>query len=172
MISAASTIGRIDVVLAEVLAGSEKGVHRALAVGRHENEAARGRRAFGRGRREEVDAGGADILREEAAEGVGLHLADKGAGAAKRGHADERVGRRSAGDRRGLAHRAGEGFRRPFLRQGHRTLGQAMGGDERVGRLGDDVDDGIAQAENVVAALGHRTLSVKLEPGALLQVQG
>ncbi len=51
-------------------------------------------------------------------------------------------------------------------------LVRPMGGDERVGRLGDDVDDGVAQAEDVVAALGHRALSVKLGPGALLQVQG
>ena len=67
----------VDVVRGEVLAGAEIGVHGALAVRRHQDEAARGRRPVGRGRHVEVDADRAQIVAEEPAELVVLDLADE-----------------------------------------------------------------------------------------------
>ena len=39
--------------------------------------------------------------------------------------------------------------------QPHRPFDEALGAQEIVGRIGDDVDDGVADAQHVEAGVGH-----------------
>ena len=57
----------VDVVGRELAARAEVSVHRALRVARHEDQAARGRRAADRGPRVEAHADGTDVVREDLA---------------------------------------------------------------------------------------------------------
>ena len=113
-------------------ARAEIGVHRALAIRRDQDEAAGGRWAVLRRGGGEVDAHGADIVGEEAADFVGLHLADIG-------RRDRRRRRRrrccwppaARHDRRG-AHDAVEPLRLRLVDQAHRALVQVVGDEEII----------------------------------------
>jgi len=73
----------LDLVRPELDAGAEIGAHRALPVGGHHDQAARGRRPRGRGRRLELDADRPQVVAKDRAELVVAHLADIGAAAAQ-----------------------------------------------------------------------------------------
>ena len=128
--------GLVDVVGRQMGAGAEKGVHRPLAVGRHVDEAAPGRRAIGGGRGGEADAGRAQVGDEGAAEGVVLDLADIGAADAERGDADDRVGRRAAGDDARLDARRVERLGALLVDQRHRAFHHVLRQQDRRRRSG------------------------------------
>src|SRR6185312_2054231 len=87
----------VDVGRLEVLRRAEKGVHGALAVRRHHDVAARGRRTAATGGSIEGDAGGPNIVDENAAKLVVADFADEGRAGAETGDADDGVGGRAAG---------------------------------------------------------------------------
>ena len=145
----------IDVARMQILRGAEIGVHGALAVGRHQDVAARGRRPVGRGRRIELDAGRADVVREGAAELVVLDLADEGAAPAEARDADDRVGGRAARNLHRRSHRVVDRLRARLVDQRHAALGHALLDQEIVVGAREHIDDGVADAENVVAKRGH-----------------
>ena len=84
--------GRFEVGGCEIHARAEEGVHGALAVRRHEDEAARGRLAVVGRRRIVGDAERADIVAEDAAELVCRHPADEAAFRPERGKSGDGVG--------------------------------------------------------------------------------
>ena len=100
-------------------------------------------------------AGGADIVRERGAELVVLDLADEGRARPEAGGADDRICRRAAGnlDRRphGVVNLRGA----RLVDQRHAALAHVVRGEERIFGAGDDIDNGIAETENVVAGGGH-----------------
>ncbi len=104
----------------------------------------------------EVDAGGADVVREDVAELIVGDLADERAFPAERGDPGDGVRRRSARD---FAARAHLGIERiGFLgreHQLHRALGDADFLDEAVLGLGENVDDGIADGDDVIGGAGQ-----------------
>ena len=107
-----------------------------------------------RAARVEADAGGADVVREDCAELVVRDLADEAARAAQRRDPRDGVRRRSA---RHLCARPHLGVQRVGLLgredQLHRALGHAVLGDEGVVGLREDVDDGVADRDDVVGGL-------------------
>jgi hypothetical protein len=145
----------VDVVGAEIDAGAEIGLHRALRVGRHEDHAARGRRAAARGRRAESDAGGAHVVTEHVAELIGAHLADVSRAHADRRGADDGIRRRAAGDLDAGPHRRVERLGARGVDQCHRALHESVGREEGVVRARDHVDDRVADADNVEIGCCH-----------------
>ena len=148
------------------LAGAEEGVHGALAVGGDEDQAAAGGRVAGAHGRGELDADAADVVREDLAELVVGDLADEPAFAAERGDAGDRIGSRAAGDLHARAHLGVE--RVGFLgreHELHRALGDADLFDERVVCGGEDVDDGIADRDDVIGWVGQGELSGRAVKG-------
>ena len=114
-----------------------------------------GRVAAGCGRgRGEGDAGGADVVREHRAELVLRDLADEAGLAAERGDAGHRVGHRSAGDLHGRPHGLIELGDRLGIDQLHGAFAAAVLRQERVVAAGDDIDDRIADADDVVMLHG------------------
>ena len=145
----------IDVAGAELRAYAEEGVHGPLPVKRHEDQRARGRSTAGRGGRIEGDAGGADVVAEDGAELILRDLADERRAAAERGDADHGIGRRAARDLHGRAHFRIQ-MRDPVgVDQRHVALGQIVFDEEVVLAAANDVDDGIADANDVVLDPGH-----------------
>ena len=137
------------------LACAEEGVHRALAIGRHKDKAARGRRVAGTGRGVEIDADGADVMAEDLAQLVGRDLANEGALRAQRGHAGQRIGRGTARNLGRAAHGVVEFLRPIGVDQGHPALGKAQLLDQIVCAGSHHIDNGIADGEDVVTGLGH-----------------
>ena len=146
-------------------AGAQIGQHGALGVRRDQNQAiGRGRAVFGRGRIE-MHAQGPDVVGEDAPEGIVLDLAGEGAFGAQARHHGDGVGGGPAGafhgraglviDRRGLG----------LVDQGHRTLGQALAFQEGVIGLGQNIDNGVADADNVETGIGHESLFQLIPPG-------
>ena len=99
----------------------------------------------------EGDAGAAQVGDEGAAEVVGLDLADIGAADAEGGDADDRVGRRTAGDDPRRDACGVERLGALLVDQRHRAFDHVLRLQIGVVGLGDDVDQRIAQAENVYA---------------------
>ena len=107
-----------------------------------------------------VDAGmakstpkGSHIGAERLAQAVGADLADIAGPTSERGDAGHRVGRRTPGSLDFDLHHVVE-LVGPFLvDQQHRTLGQALPDDELIGGPGNDVDNGIADSDNVEAVV-------------------
>ena len=142
----------LDILGSEFDAGAEIGVHRALAVRRHEDHRARRRRLGVQWSRVEGDALGADVVRVDLAEMVVRDLAEEGRASAKACDARCRVARRSAGclDRR--AHAAIEQLGPFAVDQVHRSLDDLVLAQEIVVAPGNDIDDRIADAQNVIIA--------------------
>ena len=103
----------------------------------------------------EIDLRGTDIVRKHVAKVIVLHLADESRARAEPGGADDRIGGRAAGDDDGLTHRLIELFRRRFVDQRHAALVEAVGKEKIVVAWSEDIDDGIADAENFEAGFGH-----------------
>jgi len=93
---------------------------------------------------------------EDGAELVVADLADEGAAAAERGQRGDGVGRGAPGylDRR--AHPAVEPGRRLGIDQRHGAAVEPKLLDDRVVGMGDDVDDGIADAYDIMVDRRHR----------------
>ena len=92
---------------------------------------------------------------EGAAELVVLDLADEGGTRTERGDADDGVGRRAAGAFGRRPHRLVDCGGARLVDQRHGALVHALRHQEIVLGAGDDVDNGVADAEHVVAGSGH-----------------
>ena len=86
---------------------------------------------------------------EEPAHLVGPDLPDVGRRCAEARDADRGVGGRAARDHRGGAHRGVERFGARLVDEVHAALRDTLGEEEIVLHGGDDVHDGIADAEDV-----------------------
>ena len=100
----------------------------------------------------------ADVMGEDAADIVFLHLAEIGRARAEGRDADRRVSGRTARNHRRRTHRAIDRFRPLLVDQHHRALGHRMGGEKVLLGAGDDVDNGVADAKNVVTDVWHANL--------------
>jgi hypothetical protein len=89
------------------------------------------------------------------AELVVRHLADEAGAAAEHRDARRGVAGRAAADLAARAHLAVKPRRLLRVDQPHRALVEPLGGEEGVVGGGDDVDDGVADAEDVEASVGH-----------------
>ena len=157
----------VDIGRGEILAGAEIGIHRPLAIRRHEDEAAGRGGAFGCGRGIEFDAHRANVVGEDLAQAVALDLADEGRLGAERGRADDRIGRRSAGSDRRRIHQPHRGFPPAARRSASSPPCAGVALQKIFVGLGDDVDDRIAEAEHVEAAVETRVSLSKLCGGKL-----
>ncbi len=94
-------------------------------------------------------------MAEDAAELVGGDPADESAFGAERGQPGDGIGDRPAGalDRR--AHRLVKPRGLVGIDQAHETLVEIVLGEEALVAAGDDVDDGVADADHVVAFVSH-----------------
>ena len=146
---------RVQVLGHQVDRGAQIGAHGALGVGGDEDQAARGRRPLGRRRGLEGNAGGPDVVPEDAAQLVVAHLADEGAAPAERSQPRHGVGRRAARDLDRRAHGGVERLGARAVDQGHGALGQVLGLEEGLVGLGQHVDDGVADADDVEGLVGH-----------------
>ena len=111
--------------------------------------------ALAQGLAVELDADGADVVAEHAAELVVADLADIGALAAQRGDAGHGVAGGTARHLDPRTHPAVQLFRPVGIDQGHGAFFQAVGFNERIVGMGDHVDDGVADTDNVEGGLGH-----------------
>ena len=136
---------------------AQKRVHRALPVGRHEDQAARGGRLTAAHRGGKGNPGGADIVGKHFAQLIIGDLADKGARRSQRGHPGQCVGRRSARNFARRTHRGIKIMRARFIDQRHPALGQIEPGNIVVMRRGHDIDNRIADRDDIVTGggLGH-----------------
>jgi hypothetical protein len=139
----------VDVARAELRRRAEVGVHGALRVGRHDDEAATARLAAARGLGPEVDAGGPDVVAEHDAELVVGHPADERGTAAERRHADQRVGGGATGDLDRRPHRGVEHLGTFGVDQLHRARREVMSGEELVLLVAEHVDQRVADADDV-----------------------
>ncbi len=146
---------RVDVVDREVLAGAEIGVHGALTVGRHQDVGAGRRRTVDRRRGGEMHARAPEIVGEIAADLIVADLADEGAARPELGGADRRVGGRAARDDHGLTHGGVEILGPRLVDQVHGALGNGALFQKRVVDRGENVDDGVPEAQEVVGRGGH-----------------
>ena len=106
-------------------------------------------------------------MREGLAEHIVLDLADEGGAAAERSDADDGIGGRSAGAFRRRPHGVIDRRGARLIDQRHAAFVHALRGQKIVLGAGDDVDNGVADAENVVAGSGHKLPRIMRECGAL-----
>ena len=148
----------VDIRRRQVLRRAEIGVHGALAVRRHQDVGAAGGGAVGGRFGLEGDAGGADVVGVEAADLVVLDLADEGGAGAEAGEADDGVGAGAAAHLGRRAHvpvdRGGAGL----VDQRHAALGHAVAGEKALIGLHQHVENRIADPENVVFCVSHRSV--------------
>jgi hypothetical protein len=146
---------RFDVVGRQRHRRAEIGIHGALALRGHHDQAARGRRP-GAGRRSvKSDAGGADVVGEDLAQLVVLHPADEGGVAAKRSDAGNSVGHRTTGHLNRRPHRSIEALGIGLIDEPHGALDETLDNEEVVVDARQHIDDGVADAEDIVGAVGH-----------------
>ena len=131
------------------MARAGAGVHRPLRVGRHEDQAAPGRRRRRDRRRFEPHAEREHVMREDGAELVVSDLADERRIEPERGGARHAVRRRSAADLARRPHRRVELVGLCVGQQLHAAFGQAVPLDERIVGGRDHVDDRVADRDDV-----------------------
>ncbi len=145
----------VEIQGAQLDAGAEVGVHRALRVRRHQDEAARGRGTHARRRHAIGDTRGGDVMAEHPAQLVVADQADITRAAAQRGEPRHGVGDRSAGHLHPGPHLGIEPVGFEGVDEARRPLDEAAPGEEGLVRVGDHVDDRVADADDVVGCAGH-----------------
>ena len=150
-----------DVVRPEQRGHAEEGVHRPLCVRRDDDQAAPGGHVGPRPRVGEGDTLGPQVVVERLAEAVRGHLADVGRPPAEGRHTAHGVGGGTSRHLDGRLQRGMEGKGALSLDQGHRALHERLRLDEVLAVMGDHVDQGIADADDVVA--GRRGSSPRVE---------
>jgi uncharacterized small protein (DUF1192 family) len=101
----------------------------------------------GRGR--ELNAGRADVVGERRAERIALDLADIGRRHAERGDADDRVGGRAAGNHPRIDAGGVERLGAILVDEVHRALQHLLGAEIIVVGVSENVDERIAQPQNL-----------------------
>ena len=139
----------------------EVGVHRPLGIRRDDDDAPARGNVGGRGSWPERHPDGVEIVAEHGAEIVAADLADVGGPTTEAGDPAHRVGRRSAAH----LHRSPEGAVQldgPIgVDQGHRALDELVVDEEAFAGVGDDVDERIADADDLVAGRARRRSGVR-----------
>ena len=148
--------------------GGERRVHRPLAIGRDQNEAARGRRRRRHRRHVEGDAGRAHVVRENLAELIIGDLPDKRALVTQRRQPRERVRGRTARDFACRTHAAIQRNRGIAVDQAHRAAFEAFAREKLEVGVGNHVDDGIADRDDVVGGLHESPFALSLSKGCPL----
>ena len=142
--------GDVDIGHAHQARGAEKRVHRALRIGRHDDDAAAGRDALGHRARAERHTDREQVVSEHPAQLVVADLADVGRTTAETGHATHRVGCRATAHLDGRPERPVQLDGAVGADQRHRALQQVVGAEELVARVGDDVDECVADPDDVI----------------------
>ena len=143
----------------EELGCAEEGIHCALAIGRHKDQALGGRWLTLARRRREGHVDGTDIVTENLAKLVVCNLADEAAFSAQRSHSGNGVGGRTATDLATGAHSRIE-LRGPFgADKLHRSLCQLLGNEELLLSSCNHIDDGIADRNYIEAGSSHAVIS-------------
>ncbi len=96
-----------------------------------------------------------DIVAEDAAELVGGDAADEAAFGAEGGEAGDGVGDRAARALDGRAHGLVKLRRLVRIDQAHEALVEVVLGEKALVAAGNDVDDGVADADHVVGFFSH-----------------
>ena len=102
-----------------------------------------------------MPAGRGHVVAVDLAEKIVANLADIGPAAAERGDAGHRVADRAARDLDRRPHHPIERLGARRVDQGHRPLDQPFAFEKRLVGMGDHIDDGIADADDIEARLGH-----------------
>ena len=89
------------------------------------------------------------------AERIGRDLPDEAGAASESGNACRRVSGRSAADLMRGAHMRIEPFGFLFINQPHRTFDEPLADEEIVACIGNHVDNGVANAQNIEAGVAH-----------------
>ena len=147
--------GFIHIGRAEGDAGAEEGVHGALAVRGDQDEAARGGGGAHQRGGGEMHPGGGDVVAEHGAELVIGDLAEISHLGAEGGGHRAGIAGGAAADFLGRRHGGIQGFRRCGVDQRHGAFVHGVGGQEIVRHRGDDVDNGIADAQDIETRLDH-----------------
>ena len=108
--------------------------------------------------RVESDPKGTHVMPEDFTELVVGDLADEGGPQPQCSQAGRRVSGGAAADLPARAHRVVQAHRLGLVDQAHRSLVKSLLAEEGVVSVGDDIDDGVADAEHVIAGLGHEDL--------------
>ena len=96
---------------------------------------------------------GAHVVGVNAAQLIGLHLAEIGSLAAEGGDTRRGISRRAAGDFNGRAHAGIKCFGARLIDQVHRALDQAVFLHKGVIHLGNHINNGIANCQNINPSL-------------------
>ena len=153
--SPTATVSGVDVGRRQQRRHAEVGVHGSLRVGRHNDDATTRRCPVSRRARSELHADSAAVVAEHPAELVVADLADVRRGATERRDTAHRVGRRPATHLDGTTERLVQVQRPISVDQGHRPLHELVLSDERVVRVSDDIDQGVADSHHVVLNARH-----------------
>lgn len=145
----------IHLGVVEFGADAEEGIHGALAIGCHQDEGTRGRRAARHRLLPESDAGGANVVAEDAAELVTGDLADETCPSADGGEAHGGICGRPAGDFDGGSHVGVDRLDRLGVHEAHVALGRSVLRKECVVASADDIDNGVADGDDIQAGGAH-----------------
>ena len=126
-------------------------IHRALAIGRDEDQTPRGRRVTAPRRSGKIDPPGTDIVGEDLAELVIRNLPNKRALRAKRCQAGQRIGGRTPGNLACRAHRLVKRAGAISIDQRHCAFCQAEPCHLLLGSGRHDIDDGVADGDDIKA---------------------
>ena len=147
----------VHVIGGQLAAGAQIGIHAALAVRRHRDQAGGGGGTLRGGHAGKGDALFGHGLGEDLAQTVIEHLAEIDAGAAQRGQARQRVGGAAAGHFVQAGHGlliVGQCLQQLMgaeaVNQRHAALGDLVGEEEPVIHRGDDINNGVADPGNIV----------------------
>ena len=147
--------GLVQISLPKGDAGAKEGVHGALAVGRHQNQAARGGGAAGKGRGWESHASGGDVMAERLTQPIIRDLAKIANLRTKPCCHCTSVGRRPAAAFNAWAHGGVNRLCLVGADQRHAALGHAMFCQEGILGARQHIHNGIADAKNIKAWGGH-----------------
>ena len=146
---------RVDVVGMQILSGAEIGVHRALAVGRHQHVTTCRGWAGRCGRRRKGDTRRADIMGKDAPKLIILDLSNEGRARPQARDPDDRIGRGATGNLHGRAHGVVK-LRGPrLIDQLHGAFAHFLLRKEPVVGPRDHINDRIADTENIKSRRGH-----------------
>ena len=147
--------GLVQISLPKGHAGAKEGVHGALAIRAHQNQATCGGRTAGQRRGWEMDAGGGDVVAEHLAQPIIRDFPKIADLRAKPGCHRAGIGRRPAAAFNPRAHGGVNRLGLVGADQRHAALGHAVFGQEAVLGTGQHIHNGIADAKNIKAGGGH-----------------